>query len=53
MTPEQEDGREIMDYIEKYVLPVDPEVAAAIAEEERRQEQGLELIASENVPAGR
>ena len=38
-----------MDYIEKYVLPVDPEVAAAIAGEERRQEQGLELIASENV----
>lgn len=38
-----------MDYIEKYVLPVDPEVAAAIAAEERRQEQSLELIASENV----
>ena len=38
-----------MDYIEKHVLPVDPEVAAAIAGEERRQEQGLELIASENV----
>jgi glycine hydroxymethyltransferase len=37
-----------MDYIEKYVLPVDPEVAAAIAQEERRQENGLELIASEN-----
>jgi len=37
-----------MDYIEKYVLPVDPEVAAAIAGEERRQEHGLELIASEN-----
>ena len=37
-----------MDYIEKYVLPVDPEVAAAIAEEERRQEHCLELIASEN-----
>jgi glycine hydroxymethyltransferase len=39
---------EVMDYIEKYVLPVDPEVAAAIAEEERRQEHCLELIASEN-----
>jgi glycine hydroxymethyltransferase len=38
-----------MDYIEKYVLPVDPEVAAAIAREEQRQERGLELIASENV----
>lgn len=38
-----------MDYIEKCVLPVDPEVAAAIAEEERRQEDKLELIASENV----
>jgi len=37
-----------MDYIEQYVLPVDPEVAVAIAAEERRQEQGLELIASEN-----
>ncbi len=37
-----------MDYIEKYVLPVDPEVAAAVAEEERRQEHCLELIASEN-----
>ena len=27
---------------------VDPEVAAAIANEERRQHEGLELIASEN-----
>jgi glycine hydroxymethyltransferase len=38
-----------MDYIEEFVLPVDPDVAAAIASEERRQQQGLELIASENV----
>lgn len=37
-----------MDYIEKYVGPVDPEVAAAIAKEEFRQSQKLELIASEN-----
>jgi len=37
-----------MDYIDKYVLPVDPEVAAAIANEENRQNRKLELIASEN-----
>lgn len=37
-----------MDYIDKYVLPVDPEVAAAIAKEESRQDRKLELIASEN-----
>lgn len=37
-----------MDYIEKYVMPVDPEVAAAIASEESRQNYKLELIASEN-----
>ncbi len=37
-----------MDYIEKYVRPVDPEVAEAIANEERRQATKLELIASEN-----
>lgn len=37
-----------MDYIEKYVRPVDPEVAEAIANEERRQARKLELIASEN-----
>jgi len=37
-----------VDYIDKYVLPVDPEVAAAIANEERRQDRKLELIASEN-----
>ncbi len=38
----------MMDYIEKYVLPADPEVAAAVAAEERRQDRKLELIASEN-----
>lgn len=37
-----------MDYIDKYVMPVDPEVAAAIASEESRQNRKLELIASEN-----
>lgn len=37
-----------MDYIEQYVRPVDPEVAEAIAQEERRQNNKLELIASEN-----
>lgn len=37
-----------MDYIEKYVEPVDPEVAQAIANEESRQHNKLELIASEN-----
>lgn len=37
-----------MDYVEKYVGPVDPEVAAAIAREEVRQSQKLEMIASEN-----
>lgn len=37
-----------MDYIEKYVLPVDPEVAKAIRDEELRQNYKLELIASEN-----
>ncbi|MDH7576640.1 MAG: serine hydroxymethyltransferase [Bacillota bacterium] len=37
-----------MDYIEKYLMPVDPEVAAAILAEERRQQEKLELIASEN-----
>jgi glycine hydroxymethyltransferase len=38
-----------MDLMEEYVLSVDPEVAAAISGEERRQEHGLELIASENI----
>lgn len=37
-----------MDYIEQYVGPVDPEIAAAIANEEKRQSRKLELIASEN-----
>jgi glycine hydroxymethyltransferase len=38
-----------MDYIKQYVLPVDPEVAAAIGAEEDRQQWQLELIASENL----
>lgn len=37
-----------MDYIEKYVQPVDPEIAEAIANEEKRQNYKLEMIASEN-----
>ncbi|MGE5379977.1 MAG: serine hydroxymethyltransferase [Methylocystaceae bacterium] len=37
-----------MDYIRKYVAAVDPEVAEAIASEEQRQNEHLELIASEN-----
>jgi len=37
-----------MDYIERYVAPVDPELAEAIAAEEKRQERKIELIASEN-----
>ncbi|MDR1320564.1 MAG: serine hydroxymethyltransferase [Gracilibacteraceae bacterium] len=37
-----------MDYIEKYVLPQDPEVARAITLEENRQRDKIELIASEN-----
>ncbi len=37
-----------MDYIEKYVLPVDPELAQYIAGEEKRQLDKIELIASEN-----
>ena len=37
-----------MDYIDDYVAKVDPELAEAIEEEERRQEHNLELIASEN-----
>jgi len=37
-----------VDYIDQYVLPADPEVAAAITSEERRQNRKLELIASEN-----
>ncbi len=37
-----------MDYVEKYVREVDPEIADAIANEEKRQSRKLELIASEN-----
>jgi len=37
-----------VDYIEQYVRPVDPEVAEAIRNEEIRQNNKLELIASEN-----
>lgn len=37
-----------MDYIEKYVSPVDPELAEYIAGEEERQFNKIELIASEN-----
>jgi len=37
-----------MDYIEKYVSPVDPELARCIAGEEDRQREKIELIASEN-----
>lgn len=37
-----------MDYIDRYVLPVDPEIAQAINHEEQRQSRKLELIASEN-----
>jgi len=37
-----------LDYIEQYVKPVDPEVAEAIKNEELRQNNKLELIASEN-----
>lgn len=37
-----------MDYIEQYVSTVDPEVAEVIGLEEKRQNNKLELIASEN-----
>jgi len=37
-----------VDYIDRYVMPADPEVAEAITNEERRQNRKLELIASEN-----
>ena len=37
-----------MDYIKQFVLPFDREVAEAIALEEGRQQQNIELIASEN-----
>lgn len=37
-----------MDYIEQYLRPSDPTVADAIALEEKRQQNKIELIASEN-----
>lgn len=37
-----------MDYIKEWILPQDPEVAEAIAQEEQRQRYKIELIASEN-----
>lgn len=37
-----------LDYIEKYVRSVDPEIAEVITNEEKRQTRKLELIASEN-----
>lgn len=37
-----------MDYIEKYVLSFDPELAEYLAGEEKRQLEKIELIASEN-----
>ncbi|MDR1159680.1 MAG: serine hydroxymethyltransferase [Syntrophomonadaceae bacterium] len=37
-----------MDYIEQYVKAVDPEIADAIEQEKERQNNHLELIASEN-----
>lgn len=37
-----------MDYIKEWVFPQDPEVAEAIAKEEGRQRNKIELIASEN-----
>jgi len=37
-----------MDYIDKYVLPADPELAGYMAGEEKRQIDKIELIASEN-----
>jgi Glycine/serine hydroxymethyltransferase len=37
-----------VDYIENYVRAVDPEIADAISNEEKRQNNNLELIASEN-----
>jgi len=41
-------GGEGMEYIKDLVMPVDPELAACIAEEEERQRGKIELIASEN-----
>ena len=37
-----------MDYIDRWVKPQDPEVARAMEQEEQRQKNTLELIASEN-----
>jgi len=37
-----------LDYIKEYVLPVDPDLAEAIFQEEKRQQNKIELIASEN-----
>lgn len=37
-----------MDYIKELVLPVDPELAEAIFKEKKRQQEKIELIASEN-----
>lgn len=37
-----------MDYIKEYVMPVDPELAGYIGQEEERQRGKIELIASEN-----
>ena len=37
-----------MDYIKELVMPVDPELAEAIELEEKRQNEKIELIASEN-----
>ncbi|KJS20231.1 MAG: serine hydroxymethyltransferase [Clostridiaceae bacterium BRH_c20a] len=37
-----------MDYIKEYLLPVDPELTEAIYNEEKRQLNKIELIASEN-----
>ncbi|MGI1657446.1 MAG: serine hydroxymethyltransferase [Desulfitobacterium sp.] len=37
-----------MDYIKEWILPQDPEVAKAIAQEEERLRNKIELIASEN-----
>ncbi len=37
-----------MDYIDKYVQSIDPEIAGVIKQEEMRQNNKLELIASEN-----
>lgn len=41
-------GGSFVDYIRQYVMPVDPEAAEAIENEEKRQSNKLELIASEN-----